>query len=486
MAVTYVRNSETGEFEQVGPGGVTTDTTLSLAGKPADAAAVGSALSGCVTSSSLSALLNNKADASHIHTAADVGALPYIDARSADYDMDAILLGGTHYNTYRFNNTTLGTPYAKGLCSYSSGLIVSTAVSTGSGKQVAYVNGTSCNYERTMSNGVIGDWCATYNSGYKPSLADLGAAAASHVHNVFSSLTEIGITTFPTTMSAVASAMPANSMIIIDTRRVNGSGTAYETETISDWNNSTNGMAFIMKGVTTARLTMMILYGSSEADHGDFTMGNYAVNNDAVNWTTLDSELDAKVDKISKYAAVDLNTLTESGLYYVSDETTALHCPAGSNGHILVMSDGVRVRQVFFRVGTVDTNSFQWYSRSLGSDTTAGVDGDGWSQWWILSGHEKIWNGGTVLNSEINIGSRYGCQSWVVVARLQNTGAMASVVIPRAFLSSSTTEYKFQIADETAYISFYIYYKDDNDVYLKVVDQTDSEYTTLKYVYRMN
>ena len=44
MAVTYLRNSETGQFEKVGPGGATTDTTLSQAGKPADAAAVGSAL----------------------------------------------------------------------------------------------------------------------------------------------------------------------------------------------------------------------------------------------------------------------------------------------------------------------------------------------------------------------------------------------------------------------------------------------------------
>ena len=46
MSVTYVRNEETGEFEKVGLGSATTDTTLSLAGKPADAAAVGSALSG--------------------------------------------------------------------------------------------------------------------------------------------------------------------------------------------------------------------------------------------------------------------------------------------------------------------------------------------------------------------------------------------------------------------------------------------------------
>ena len=44
MSVTYVRN-ENGLFEQVGPGGSTTDTTLSQTGKPADSGAVGSAIS---------------------------------------------------------------------------------------------------------------------------------------------------------------------------------------------------------------------------------------------------------------------------------------------------------------------------------------------------------------------------------------------------------------------------------------------------------
>ena len=141
------------------------------------------------------------------------------------------------------------------------------------------------------------------------------------------------------------------------------------------------------------------------------------------------------------------------------------------------MSDGDnRVRQVFMRLGTADTNCFQWYSRTLHTST--------WSNWWLISGQEKIWNGGAVLGNEINIGSRYGCQSWVVVARLQNTGALSSVVIPRAFLTDDTDLYKFQIADETCFISFFIYYKSDNNVYLKVVDQSDNEYTTLKYVYR--
>lgn len=46
MATMYVRNAK-GEFEKVGVGGITTDTTLSVPGKPADANAVGNALANC-------------------------------------------------------------------------------------------------------------------------------------------------------------------------------------------------------------------------------------------------------------------------------------------------------------------------------------------------------------------------------------------------------------------------------------------------------
>lgn len=374
MATIYHRNPQTNEFELVGPGAASTDTTLSQAGKPADAAAVGNAIA-----------------------------------------MKANKVAGKDFSTNDFTDV------------YKEGL----------------------------------------------------DALLTHDHNVYSSLKEIGITTFPTTMQTVADKMPVNSMIVIDTRRVNGSGTDYGTETISDWNNTTNGMALIMRGVTDARVTMLILYGSSESDHGDFTVGNYAVTNNTVSWTTSKNFLDKKVDKITNKAGIDLNTLTEPGFYFVSSGTTALNFPIGVNGHMLVMNDGSgRIRQLFMRLGTADSNNFQWYTRTCHTST--------WSKWWLVCGQEKVWNGGTVLNSEINVGSRYGCQSWLVVARLQSTGALASVVIPRAFLTDDPTEYgSWQIADEECWITFSFCYKSDNNVYIKVIDQTNSEYTTLKYVYRI-
>lgn len=46
MAVTYVRNPETGAFERIGPGDSATDITLSVSGKAADAKIVGQTLAG--------------------------------------------------------------------------------------------------------------------------------------------------------------------------------------------------------------------------------------------------------------------------------------------------------------------------------------------------------------------------------------------------------------------------------------------------------
>ena len=62
MPVTYVRNPETGEFEQVGFGAQNTDTTLSQIGKPADAAAVGNALNNYATEAYVVSQVNTKVD----------------------------------------------------------------------------------------------------------------------------------------------------------------------------------------------------------------------------------------------------------------------------------------------------------------------------------------------------------------------------------------------------------------------------------------
>jgi hypothetical protein len=90
----------------------------------------------------------------------------------------------------------------------------------------------------------------------------------------FGSLKDIGITKFPTTMAEVAEKMPANSMIVICTSKVKTGG----AEEIEDWGSTTNGTAYINKGSTIARVTMMILYGSSDSNGCNLHIGNWSQN----------------------------------------------------------------------------------------------------------------------------------------------------------------------------------------------------------------
>ena len=443
-------------------------------------------------SEQISIAVSSKANSVHTHAISDVIGLS--DELDSKYEKPSTGITKSDLASAVQNSLSKADTAIQSLTGYATesyvntkvaGLVDSAPETLNTLNELAAALGDNANFANTVAtqlgnkvDKVSGKGLSTYDY-TEADKKKLGAIQAdANKSNFFSSLTDIGITAFPTTMKLVSEAMPKNSMIVIDTRRVNGSGTDYGTETISDWGNDANGVAMIIKGVSTARVGMLILYGTTATTSANIHYGSYAHDENNVNWVNIDDDkFKNKVDKIINQAAVNLNTLTEPGFYYVSSGTTDLNFPIGVNGHLLVMSDGDnRVRQVFMRFGTADTNCFQWYSRTLHTST--------WSKWWLISGQEKIWNGGAVLNNEINIGSRYGCQSWIVVARLQNTGAMSSVVIPRAFLTNDTDLYKFQIADETCFISFFIYYKSDNNVYLKVVDQSDNEYTTLKYVYR--
>jgi hypothetical protein len=84
MATTYVRNATTGEFELVGPGNASTDTTLSQAGKPADAGAVGSALTNYATNVKLANIF------------------------STYYDLDTTVTPGENYSSASGSATLVG------------------------------------------------------------------------------------------------------------------------------------------------------------------------------------------------------------------------------------------------------------------------------------------------------------------------------------------------------------------------------------------
>lgn len=95
-------------------------------------------------------------------SASDVGALPIIDANSANYDMDVVIkdksLNGLVYKT---GSTTLGTPYAKGITGLADALILNISSSVNYGAQFAFVSGgqgSNPMYWRTLRGGEISNW----------------------------------------------------------------------------------------------------------------------------------------------------------------------------------------------------------------------------------------------------------------------------------------------------------------------------------------
>ena len=142
-------------------------------------------------------------------------------------------------------------------------------------------------------------------------------------HNAYESLTEIGITSFPTTMANVATKMPTSSVIIIDKRRVNGVEADLSTETISNWGNTDNGVALIIKGSSEHRLSMLIVHSVTDATGAYINYGNYAYSTNKVNWESTKDKVDksALSNIFGKY--YDLPTTVTPGENYSSASGSA-------------------------------------------------------------------------------------------------------------------------------------------------------------------
>ena len=77
-----------------------------------------------------------------------------------------------------------------------------------------------------------------------------------------------------------------------------------------------------------------------------------------------------------QFSAVDLNTFTEAGTYYVYNGTTALHFPSGVNGSLIVIKNTSNVvRQIFFRQGSIDSNDYNIWTRQCQISTNT------WGAW---------------------------------------------------------------------------------------------------------
>ena len=86
------------------------------------------------------------------------------------------------------------------------------------------------------------------------------------------------------------------------------------------------------------------------------------------------------------------NDFTTPGMYYLG--TTATNIPAGTNGYLFVAanSNGSSVKQIFSRMGTIGTNDYQTYIRTLTSGT--------WGSWYAI-----ITEKGGTITGELSVGS---------------------------------------------------------------------------------
>ena len=203
------------------------------------------------------------------------------------------------------------------------------------------------------------------------------------------------------------------------------------------------------------------------------------------NQSTMDERLSGKIDQYQIQYETDLDTIMTSGLYYVhNDSGDELNYPIGQNGHLIVIEGHDFVRQIFFRGGTQNVNDIQWYSRSKHATVNDGT----WGDWWIMSGLELAWYGKAALDTEICLGSYYGCQAWVISGQpTSGSGGFSTIYVPRYFFTTDDTKYTLRLADETGYINFLVYYKeDDNNAYAKVSAATDETSGYLRYVYRVS
>lgn len=96
-------------------------------------------------------------DTANKPTPAEIGAIPVINAESASYDMDIIAASGDHEALYITNANTLGTPYKKGVSTYTEALILSYGSSANYAMQVAFISGGQP-FVRYLHNGELSEW----------------------------------------------------------------------------------------------------------------------------------------------------------------------------------------------------------------------------------------------------------------------------------------------------------------------------------------
>lgn len=120
---------------------------------------------------------------------------------------------------------------------------------------------------------------------------------------------------------------------------------------------------------------------------------------------------------------LDLNDITETGIYYFSQTYTPVNIPVGVNGWLLVMkgSSSDIVKQVWHRLGTANSNTYNTFERYKGNNT--------WSEWTKFLTEKEYYNaldyGNPVIPQDADLNDYltpgvYTCMSSTIANTLVN------------------------------------------------------------------
>ena len=120
---------------------------------------------------------------------------------------------------------------------------------------------------------------------------------------------------------------------------------------------------------------------------------------------------------------LDLNDITETGIYFFPQAYTPVNIPVGVNGWLLVMkgSSSDIVKQVWYRLGTANSNSYNTFERYKGGNT--------WSGWTKFLTEKEYYNaldyGNPVIPQDADLNDYltpgvYTCMSSTIANTLVN------------------------------------------------------------------
>lgn len=148
---------------------------------------------------------------------------------------------------------------------------------------------------------------------------------------------------------------------------------------------------------------------------------------------------------------LDLNDITETGIYYFSQAYTPVNIPMGVNGWLLVMkgSSSDIVKQVWYRLGTTNSNSCNTFERYKGNNT--------WSEWTKFLTEKEYYNaldyGNPIIPQDADLNDYltpgvYTCMSSTIANTLLNCphiGSNFKLIVNKNRGNDDTLFYGYQM-----------------------------------------